>query len=211
MKYIFDWNRRTHGVQTASPPMVGPTSQRTVEVIVGDGNQWGCMPATQESIDRGEEIWPNTLSREEFVLSNDIKRQYDIRPEGIQGMSFAQFVSQYRLVDKGGREEKDIEGKVDENMMGPPSNAMIAGTSELAPTIVKFSNGRFVRKKKQEEGNLLPMVRSLDQTLDDKTKRYLFEPWRRPERVMQQEEIQADVIKQCDKVRLQLYPTYFID
>ena len=198
-------------VITVGLPLAGPTSQRTVAITVGDGNQWGCVPATQASIDRGEQSWPNVLSPEEFILTSSMKRLYDIRPEAIVGMSFAQFVAQYRLVDKGGREEKEMEKKVGrQNTVGPPSNTTIAGTTALAPTIVKFSNSRFVTKRKHEEGNLLPMVKCMDQTLDDKTKRYLFKPWCRPERVMQEEEFDAAEMKECDEVRLQLFPTSFI-
>lgn len=191
-------------------PLVGPTSQRTVAITVGDGNHWACVPVTQEGIDRGEQSWVNNLSREEFVLTDSMLRLYDIRPEAIELMSYAQFVAQYRRVKKGGREERDVKDKVDQNMVGPPSDTIIAGTSGLAPTLVKFSNGRFVTKMKHEEGYLLPMVKCMDQTLDNRTKRYLFKPWREPERVMQEEEFDVAVMKECDEVRLQLYPTSYI-
>ena len=85
------------------------------------------------------------------------------------------------------------------------------GTLEMAPTIMKCSNERFVRKWKQEESNQLVMVKCVDQTLDDRTKRYLFKPWRKPEVVMDQEEFSAEVLNNCDKVRLQLFPTSCIN
>ena len=196
---------------SVSHPLLGPTSQQTIEVSIGDGNQWTCVPATQDTIDRGEQKWVNTLSQEEFTLTNSIKKLYDIRPDAIARMVFAQFLAEYRLLYPSGRETTEAKKELGQNTVGPLSDTAIAGTTQLAPTLLKLSNSRIIKKRKEEEGNLLPMVKCVDQTLDDRAKRYLFLPWREPEEVMLEEEFDADVIKACDKVRLELYPTSYIE
>ena len=198
----------------ASNPLEGPTSQETVVVSIGDGNRWGCVPATQATIDRGEKSWTNTLSEEQFTLTNSMKKLYDIRPHAIERMVFAQFLAQYRLLKPSGRETKDAERQLGQSEVGPLSDTTIAGTTEGAPTegaptLLKLSNSRIVKKRKQEEGNLLPMVKCMDQTLDDRAKRYLFKPWRQPETMMQDEEFDAAIMEACDEVRLELYPTSY--
>ena len=114
---------------TLDKPLLGPTSQNMVAVSVEEVNQWACVPVTQEGLDRGEQRWPNTLSDEEFMLSNSMKRLYDIRPHEVEEMVYAQFLTQYRPVDKGGREERDLKKKMGESStVGPPSDALVAGT-----------------------------------------------------------------------------------
>ena len=197
---------------TLSKPLLGPTSQNTVRVNVGDGNRWGCVPAQQDAIDRGEQSWTNTYSEDSFTMTPSPKMLYDIRPQAIERMVFAQFVAQYRLLERSGRETDDAEKQLSPgNTVGPPSDTPIAGTAEMAPTLVRFSNSRIYKKRMHEEGNRLPIATCMDQTLDDRTKRYLFKPWREPENVMKEVEFDADVLKSCDEVRLELYPTSCLD
>ena len=194
-----------------SNPLEGPTSQKTVAVSVKDSNSWGCVPATPANIDRGEQCWVNILSEERFTLTNSMKKLYDIRPQAIEEMVFAQFLSEYRLLKTGERETKDAEKQLGQCTVGPPSETQIAGTTAMAPTLVKLSNSCIMKKKKQEEGNHLPRVNCMDQTLDDRTKRFLFRPWHEPEKLMEEEEFDMAVLNACDKVRLELYPTSCID
>ena len=195
-----------------SHPLTGPTSQKTVAVRIGDANSWGCVPATQAATDKGEQSWVNILSEEQFTLTNSLRKLYDIRPKAIEWMSFAQFVAEYRLLYPTGKETDDAEKELGRtSTVGPPSTTLIAGTPEMAPTLMRLSNSRIMKKRKEEESNLLPMVKCEDQTLDERAKIYLFKPWRRPEMVMLQEEFSAADIKACDEVRLELYPTSYVD
>ena len=145
-------------------------------------------------------------------MTNSPKKNYGIRPPAIERMVFAQFVAEYRLLDLTGKETQDAENKLGRTgTVGPPSNTLIAGTAEMAPTIVKLENSRIMKKFQQKESNLLPMVKCEDQTLDDRAKIYLFKPWRRPELLMLQEDLNVADIKACDLVRLELYPTSYVE
>ena len=76
---------------------------------------------------------------------------------------------------------------------------------------MRLGNSRIMKKFLHEESNRLPMVKCVDQTLDDRAKIYLFKPWRRLELVMQQEDFDAADLKACDEVRLELYPASYIE
>ena len=195
---------------TLDDPLKGPVSQTTVSVSLRDVNRWRCKASTQESIDKGEELWPNAESEEEFILNNSLKKLYDIRPDAIDRMPFGQFVTQCRHIkDEQGREHKSLTkllGK--DNDIGPLCDkTFIAGTNLKVPSYMRFRNSAIV-KLKQEKNKILNMF-SQDQKLDDASKIYLFRPWRRPEVVFREDtlsSLQEGELKTADKVRLELFP-----
>ena len=194
---------------TVDEPLVGPVSQKTVAVSVANVSRWGCTKAKQERIDMGEVCWPNSLSPEEFVLTNSFKKLYDMRLDVIEGMPFAQLLTQYREIkDKDGREYKSVVQELGNGNVGPLSKThLIAGTQKKAPRSMKFSNSTIL--KLRENRNFLPMLTSHDQTLDNASKVYLFQPWRRPEVLLREENIAAiteEDLKACDRIRLELFP-----
>lgn len=196
---------------TLGEQLVGPVSQETVAVTVSHAtaNRWGCSKARPESIDMGEDCWPNVLTQEEFTLTNSMKKLYDIRHDVIEGMPFAQFLTQVRLIkDKGGREYKSITEELGDSNIGPlSSTTLIAGTQEKVPRFMRFRNGAIL--KLREKMNLIPMLMAEDQVLDNASKVYLFKPWRRPELLLREENLAAiadDDLKACDRIRLELFP-----
>ena len=75
---------------------------------------------------------------------------------------------------------------------------------------MRFKNSAIL--KLREKKNLIPMLMSQDQTLDNASKVYLFKPWRRPELLLREESLAAfteDELKACDRVRLELFPESF--
>ena len=195
---------------TLDGPLKGPVSQTTVPVNLKDVNRWRCMASTQERIDKGEDSWPNEQSEEEFTLNNSLKHLYDIRPDAIDGMPFAQFMTQCRYIkDEGGREHKSLSKLLGKDKdIGPLCDkTLIAGTNLRVPRYMRFRNSAIV--KLREEKNVILNMYSQDQRLDDVSKIYLFKPWRRPEVVFREENLsslQEDELKTADNVRLELFP-----
>ena len=204
---------------TVDEPLLGPVSQGTVAVSHESANMWGCATATQKSIDQGEDCWPNTLSIDEFILTNSMKKLFGIRPDVIKDMPFVQFLTQYRLIDdEEGREHKSLTEQLpaidptDPTAIGPLSRTtMIAGTTKRAPRFMRFRNSSIL--KLRDKKNLIPMLNSGNQTLDVASKVYLFRTWRRPEVLLREDNLASiteEELKECDKVRLELYPeSYF--
>ena len=194
---------------TVDEPLLGPVSQGTVTVSPESANMWGCATVTQKSMDMGEDCWPNTLSNDEFILSNSMKKLFDIRPDTIKDMPFVQLLTQYRLIDdEGGREHRSLRLELAHSDIGPLSRTtLIAGTMERAPRSMRFRNSSIL--KLRDKKNLIPMLNSGSQTLDDASKVFLFRPWRRPEVLLREDNL-AFVVEEelntCDKVRLELFP-----
>ena len=199
---------------TVDEPLLGPVSQGMSAVSLEAVNRWGCVNVTQESMDRGEDSWPSTLSDEEFTLTNSMKKLFDIRPEVINNMPFAQFLTQYRLInDKLGREHKSLTEQLPDvdvgfESIGPLSRkTLIAGTMERAPRFMRFRNSSIL--KLRENKNFIPMLNTGDQTLDNASNIFLFKPWRRPEVLLREDKlatITEEELKACDKIRLELFP-----
>ena len=75
---------------------------------------------------------------------------------------------------------------------------------------MRFSNSAILKLRVKR--NFLPMLPSHDQTLDTASKVFLFQPWRRPEVLLRDENIAAitdEDLKACDKIRLELFPESF--
>ena len=197
---------------TLGKRLVGPVSQETVSVNLKSINRWGAVKARQESIDMGEDVWPNTLSDDEFTFTDQMKKLYGIRLDVLARMPYAQFLTQMRVIkDKTGLEYKRIVKALGDSDVGPLSNTLIAGTEERVPKTMRFKNK--VVLKLREEKNFIPMLSSQDQTLNKQSMVYLFQPWRRPEsEVAEVDNLAAvtdDDLKACDRVRLELFPASY--
>ena len=194
---------------TVDEPLLGPVSQGTVTVSHESANLWGCATVTQKSLDKGEDSWPNTLSNDEFILTNSMKKLFGIRPDAIKDMPFAQFLTQYRLIDdEGGREHRSLREQLAHGDIGPLSRTtLIAGTMERAPRFMRLRNSSIL--KLRDNKNLIPMLNSGNQTLDDACKVFLFGKWRRPEVLLREDNLASiteEELKTCNKVRLELFP-----
>ena len=89
--------------------------------------------------------------------------------------------------------------------MGPRcEKTTIAGTEKFAPKYIKFENDEIVRLR--EDKNVIIRLNNHDQALNHMAKVFLFGCWRRPEKALLEEEIAMTNIKECDDVRLHLFP-----
>ena len=185
----------------------GPTSQKTRLVNVRDGNDWTWQTATERSDALNEPRWPGNIIREDFTRSNNLKKLYDIRPPELERMSFAQFVCMYRNIKRSTAEYQTIEELIEKHgdKVGPRcEKTMIAGTEQFAPKYIKFENDEIVRLR--EDKNVIIRLNNHDQALNQMAKVFLFGCWRRPERALLEEEIAMTNMKECDDVRLHLFP-----
>ena len=185
----------------------GPTSQKTEVVKVTDGNNWTWRPATERSDALNEPRWQGNLIRDDFTRSNDMKKLYEERPPELEGMCLAQWICWYRQISSTTAEYPTLEALIQRHgdKVGPRcEKSRIAGTLELAPKYIKFENGEIVRLR--EEKNVIVRINNHDQALSDKTNVYLFGRWRKAEQALLEEEIARTDIKECNAVRLDLFP-----
>lgn len=184
----------------------GPTSQETTPVFVNtEAPTHNFRP--QEEADRllNEEEFHGTLVQEVFTRTNSDRKLFEIRPEEVEGMSFCQWLCDYRRVRRSTLEYiKECETlERAGNYVGQRSEkTMIAGTLEMAPKVMLLPNDQMV--KLRQNGFLVPMLLNEDQVLSDKMKITLFGRWRRLEKALRDPE---QDVKQCDAVRMILFPS----
>ena len=187
-------------------PLRGPTSQGTEPVFTDwDDPIHGFRP--QEESDRllNVDEFHGTLIQEVFTRTNTNVTLYEMRPNELSGMCFAQWVCLYRQVNSGTNEYKRLLGVLqrEESHLGPLcEKTMIAGTSDLAPTFLMLKHDQMVRLRDRRP-KIVRLV-TQHQVLTVKTKILLFGRWNRLEEALKDPD--QDTIKQCDTVRLLLFP-----
>ena len=184
----------------------GPTSQGVVPVFVdGDNPTDNFRPQTERDRLLDEVEFHGTLVQEVFTRTNSMKKLFEIRPEEVKGMSYCQWLCDYRIV-KPSTQEYKRECKALERegtYLGQRSRkTMIAGTLDMAPKVILLPNDQMV--KLRVNTSIIPMLAAEDQVLNNRTKVMLFGHWNRLETALQDPEPD---IKQCDVVRLLLYPS----
>ena len=190
-----------------SDSLKGPTSQGTIPVFTDwDEPIHGFRP--QEERDRllNEDEFHGTLTQEVFTRTDSMRKLYEIRPNELSGMCFAQWLCLYRHVRCGTNEYKRLFELLqrEESHLGPLcEKTMIAGTLELAPKFLMLPNDAIVRLRDGRP----KVVRLLDnhQVLTVKTKILLFGRWNRLEDALQ--DPTQGTIEQCDAVRMLLFPS----
>ena len=185
----------------------GPTSQDAKVVNVKDGNNWSWQPASERTDALNEPRWPGNLVRDDFTRSNTMNKLFEIRPPEFQPMCFAQFLCMYRHIRTSHPEYERMRRVIERygDDVGPRCDqTLIAGTLELAPKFLMFENKEIV--KLRSEKNVIVRLNTHNQALSDKTKVFLFGCWRRSEQALLDEEVASANIKECDNVRLHLYP-----
>ena len=162
-------------------------------------------PQKESDYHLNEVEYQGTLVQEVFTRTNSMKKLFEIRPKEVKGMCYCQWLCDYRIVKTSTQEYKReceaLERKG--TYLGKRSKkTMIAGTLEMAPKVVLLPNDQMV--KLRVNTSVIPMLETEDQVLNDKTKVMLFGHWDRLETALQDPEPD---IKQCDKVRLLLFPS----
>ena len=187
-------------------PLRGPTSQGTIPVFVGWDNPTHGFRAQQESdCLLNEEEFHGTLIQEVFTRTNTMRKLFECRADDMRGMCFGQFLCDYRRIKRSTHEYNRLleELRRENCYLGPRcEKTMIAGTLEKAPKFMMLKNDQIVRLR-DSRPKIFRLV--LDhQILTIKTKILLFGQWDRLEDALKDPD--PNTIKQCDAVRLLLFP-----
>ena len=133
--------------------LVGPRSQRLVQVVTSKGDKVSWREAHDHDIQRGEDIFVNQDEEDEdkgYVRSkSDVRRLYEARPEKMRGMRLGQFASEYREIQAGGCGLESAKNKIDaQTDVGPDSDGQVIGMENLAaPQCMKLSNGTVMQRR----------------------------------------------------------------
>ena len=136
--------------------LVGPRSQRLVQVVTSKGDKLSWREAQDHDIQRGDDIFVNLDEVDEededkgYIRSkSDVRRLYEVRPEKMRGMRLGQFASEYREIQVGGNGLDAAKSKIDsETDVGPDSDGRVIGEDNLvAPQCMQLSNGTVMQRR----------------------------------------------------------------
>ena len=190
----------------SNEPLKGPTSQETIPLFVDwDKPSYNFRPQTESDRLSNEEEFHGTIHEEVFIRTDNMWKLFAMRADDVRRMCFAQFLCDYRRVTRSTLEyNRLLEALRRENSyLGPRcEKTMIAGTLETAPKFMMTKNDGIVRLRDSRQ-KILRLVMD-HQSLSVKTKIILFGQWNRLEEALQDPD--EDAIRQCDAVRLLLFP-----
>ena len=133
--------------------LVGPRSQRLVQVVTSKGDKVSWREAQDHDIQSGEDIFVNQDEEDEdkgYVRSkSDVRRLYEARPEKMMGMRLGQLAAEYREIQVGGNGLETAKSKIDaQTDVGPDSDGQVIGMGNLAaPQCMKLSNGTVMQRR----------------------------------------------------------------
>ena len=137
--------------------LVGPRSQRLVQVITRKEDKVSWREAKDNDNQRGDDIFVNLEEEDEdesqqkgYIRSkSDVRRLYEVRPEKMKGMRLGQFAAEYRQIQAGGCGLESAESKIDlQTGVGPDSDGRVIGEESLAaPQCMKLSNGTVMQRR----------------------------------------------------------------
>ena len=160
--------------------LVGPRSQRLVQVVTSKGDKVSWREAHDHDIQRGEDIFENQDEEDEdkgYVRSkSDVRRLYEARPEKMRGMRLGQFATEYREIQAGGCGLETAKSKIDaQTDVGPDSDGQVIGMENLAaPQCMKLSNGTVMQRRTGQPAVLHLLYSGAPGRFGNKL---LWEPW----------------------------------
>ena len=138
--------------------LVGPRSQRLVQVITRKEDKVSWRKAKDHDNQAGDDIFVNLEEEDDdkedqgegYIRSkSDIRRLYEARPEMMKGMRLGQLAAEYREIQAGRHGLESAESKIDlETGVGPDSDGRVIGEDNLAALqCMRLSNGTVMQRR----------------------------------------------------------------
>ena len=185
------------------PQAIGPTSQTIAQVITTKDRNLTWRVALDSDQETGEAIFESDNRRLYVRTDNDLRKLYEGRPEGMQGMRLGQFACEYRLLRSSDHGFEKVKNSIDDKTnIGPSSSDLVAGTNNTyAPKAMRLANDKIM--KKREEKKAVPHL-LFSGMMSKHGSQLMWSPWQNLEDVTgQQDEVETAEQK---KIRLQIFP-----
>ena len=151
----------------------------------------------------GEAIFKSEDEKFYVRTNSDVRKLYEERPELMWPMALGQLATEYRLLKQSDRGYEKAKNSIDEDSnVGPNSNDLVAGTSDLfAPTAMRLKSDKLMKRKKERKA--VPHLQFFGST-SRHGNQLMWEPWQNLEEVTgNQNEVETENQK---KTRLQIFP-----
>ena len=181
----------------------GSTSQPVIPVIVSKDRNLSWRSAVDSDNTNGETVF-QTEERKSYVRTfADVRIQYETRPDGMNGMVLGEFASQYRLLKQSGHGYEKAKSSINaETLIGPPTDELVAGTSNIAaPYTMMLTNGKIMKRRQDVEAVPILLFSGCS---SEHANQLMWSPWRTLEEVtgiQEQEETENQ-----KNIRLEIFP-----
>ena len=181
----------------------GSTSQPVIPVIVSKDRNLSWRSAQDSDNCNGEKVFETDDSRSYVRTVSDVRVQYENRPDQMSRMVLGEFASQYRLLKPSGHGYEKAKSSInEETLLGPPTEDLVAGTSNIsAPEAMMLTNGKIMKRRQDVEAVPILLFSGCS---SQHANQLMWSPWQQLEEVIgiqEQEETENQ-----EKTRLQIFP-----
>ena len=127
----------------------GLTSQTIIQVIASKDRNLTWRGALDSDHYTGEAIFKSEDEKLYIGTNSDVRKLYGERPDHMWPMCLGQLATEYRLLKPSDRGYEKANNSIDEESnVGPNSNDLVAGTSDMfAPTAIRLKSGKIMKRK----------------------------------------------------------------
>ena len=127
----------------------GLTSQTIIQVIASKDRNLTWRGALDSDHYTGEAIFKSEDEKLYVGTNSDVRKLYEERPDQMWPMCLGQLATEYRLLKPSDRGYEKANNSIDEESnVGPNSNDLVAGTSDMfAPTAIRLKSGKIMKRK----------------------------------------------------------------
>ena len=151
----------------------------------------------------GESVFETVESRSYVRTSSDVRIQYENRAEDMNEMVLGELASKYRILKPSGHGYEKAKSSInEETLIGPLTDQLVAGTSNVAaPETMMLKNGKIMKRRQDVEAVPILLFSGCSSEFGNEL---MWTSWRKLEEVTGIQEGQET--EQQKKTRLQVFP-----
>ena len=181
----------------------GSASQPVIPIIVSKDRNLSWRSAVDSDNHNGESVFETVESRSYVRTSSDVRIQYENRAEDMNEMVLGELASKYRILKPSGHGyEKAKSGINEETLIGPLTDQLVAGTSNVAaPETMMLKNGKIMKRRQDVEAVPILLFSGCSSEFGNEL---MWTSWRKLEEVTGIQERQET--ERQKNTRLQVFP-----
>ena len=181
----------------------GSASQPVIPIIVSKDRNLSWRSAVDSDNHNGESVFETVESRSYVRTSSDVRIQYENRAEDMNEMVLGELASKYRILKPSGHGYEKAKSSInEETLIGPLTDQLVAGTSNVAaPETMMLKNGKIMKRRQDVEAVPILLFSGCSSEFGNEL---MWSSWRKLEEVTGIQEGQET--EQQKKTRLQVFP-----
>ena len=151
----------------------------------------------------GESVFETDDGRSYVRTFADVRIQYEHRPDRMRRMVLGEFASKYRLLKPSGHGYEKAKSSInEETLIGPLTDQLVAGTSNVAaPETMMLKNGKIMKRRQDVEAVPILLFSGCSSEFGNEL---MWSSWRKLEEVTGIQERQET--ERQKNTRLQVFP-----